>query len=75
MTQPLSQLASATPAIVESYLDDNVAARLISLGVRPLQVVKIIRWSPLGDAIYLTYGGSQLALRRAEADKVIVRPI
>lgn len=51
---------------------DAVARRLVDLGFRPGTEVRVDRLAPLGDPIQVRLHGYRLALRRAEARRVIV---
>lgn len=51
---------------------DAIARRLVDLGFRPGTEVRVDRLAPLGDPIQVRLHGYRLALRRAEARRVIV---
>lgn len=52
--------------------DDPIARRLSDLGFWPGTDVHVVRRAPLGDPVQYALRGYQLALRRAEAGRVIV---
>ena len=49
-----------------------VARRLMEMGVVPGAPVRVIKAAPLGDPIEIRVRGYHLALRRAEAQSIIV---
>lgn len=75
MLLPLAELSKMEKAVVKHYLDDRIATRLIALGLKPQQALRVERFSPMGDAIYIRYGSSQMAVRRSEALQVMVEAI
>jgi ferrous iron transport protein A len=74
-SQPLVLLAAGqTGVIAEIALPADVRARLLELGLTPGTPVQIVRYAPLGDPVEIRLRGSNLSLRRHEAEQVIVRP-
>jgi ferrous iron transport protein A len=53
--------------------DDVVARRLDDLGFWAGTTVEVVRRAPFGDPTQYAFRGYRLALRRAEARRVIVR--
>jgi Fe2+ transport system protein FeoA len=54
---------------------DGTAQRLFELGFTAGQVVRVVRVAPLGDPMQVRIRGFDLAVRRAEARRVVVEPI
>lgn len=52
---------------------DAIARRLVDLGFRPGTEVLVERVAPLGDPVQYRLHGYRLALRKAEARRVLVR--
>ena len=50
----------------------TVARRLMEMGVVPGAPVRVIKAAPLGDPIEIRVRGYHLALRRAEAQSILV---
>ncbi len=72
----LSALASGAAGIVlRLEPSDPVTERLGDLGFVPGTRVGVVRRAPLGDPILFELRGSQICLRRAEADRIAVRPV
>jgi len=53
---------------------DGISQRLFELGFTAGQVVRVVRMAPLGDPMQVRIRGFDLAVRRAEARRVIVDP-
>ncbi len=52
-----------------------VRQRLLNMGMLPGTAVTIERFAPGGDPVWIRLGSSQIALRRHEAEALMVRPI
>lgn len=61
-------------AVVRIDGDDAIARRLADLGFWPGTEVELVRRAPFGDPIQLSLRGFRLALRKAEARRVVVEP-
>jgi len=64
--------ARAVARVVRVEGDDAIAHRLVDLGFWPGTEVELVRRAPLGDPIQLALRGFRLALRKAEARRVVV---
>lgn len=53
---------------------DTLAHRLAEIGFTPGQTVRIIRFAPLGDPMQIRLRGFSIALRRSEAQRILVQP-
>ena len=72
---PLSALPIGVQARVVSVDGSSaMSRRLVEMGLVPGALVEIIRAAPLGDPLKIFVRGYYLALRRAEAQTIIVRP-
>ena len=49
-----------------------VRQRLLDMGIMPNVLVEMERVSPVGDPVWLKFQGTQVSLRRKEAELVIV---
>jgi len=73
----LSDLPRYTPATVQrveaAYSNDAIAQRLADLGFVPGESVRLTATGPVGqDPILVQIGFTRFALRRTEADRVLV---
>ena len=69
----LNALPHGTPARVVSVEGEGpVSLRLMEMGVVPGAPVRVIKAAPLGDPIEVRVHGYHLALRRSEAETILV---
>jgi Fe2+ transport system protein FeoA len=72
----LARLGVGAAAVVEAVESGSaVGLRLLDLGFVPGTVVRALRRAPLGDPTLYELRGTQLCLRRSEAERVRVRPL
>ncbi len=73
-SQPLTTLAAGQAGVVaDLVLPADVRARLLELGLTPGTLVQLVRYAPLGDPVEIRLRGSNLSLRRHEAEHIHVR--
>jgi ferrous iron transport protein A len=71
----LAELPLGEAAVVEVVETGSpVSRRLLDLGFVPGTAVRAVRRAPLGDPTLYELRGTQLCLRRSEAERVGVRP-
>lgn len=74
--RPLSSLRPGERTTVVRVLgEDAVSCRLRDLGFWPGTAVEKVRVAPFGDPAEYSLRGYHIALRRAEADKVVTSSI
>lgn len=57
-----------------SHIDnERIAGKLMAMGVLPGSVVRLIRKAPFGGAWYIKADNITIALRREEAESIILR--
>lgn len=72
--QPLASLtAGQTGVVVALETAPERRARLLELGLTPGTAVQLLRFAPLGDPVEIRVRGSNLTLRRAEAEQILVQ--
>jgi ferrous iron transport protein A len=72
---PLTALAVGRSAtIVDIHVPSDVRNRLLELGLVAGTPVQLVRFAPLGDPVEIHFRGSNLTLRRHEAEQVMVEP-
>ena len=70
---PLAKLPVGTRARVIAVSGNGaIARRLMEMGIVPGAPVRVIKAAPLGDPIEVRVRGYHLALRRAEAQNILV---
>ncbi|MCX7713007.1 MAG: ferrous iron transport protein A [Chthoniobacterales bacterium] len=71
----LSSLHPHIPARIHQLTDQNpISSRLAALGLLPGSIVSITHIAPLGDPIAIQIEKRQIALRRSEAQLLLVQP-
>lgn len=72
--QPLTSLAPGSlGTIAEIQLPEDQRPRLMELGLTIGTPIEVVRFAPLGDPVEIKVRGSNLSLRRHEAELVQVR--
>ncbi|MGC1550497.1 MAG: FeoA family protein [Rhodanobacter sp.] len=74
----LSDLPKGAPAVVDrvddAHANDPIAQRLRDLGFVEGEPVRLVARGPLGaDPLLIQIGSTRFALRRSEANRVMVR--
>lgn len=72
----MSELNSLKPGqigIIDTFLDEETACKMISMGICPGCQVKVIRKAPFGGAIYIKADHQQFAIRNQEAECVVLK--
>ncbi len=52
-----------------------ICQRLLDMGIMPNVLIEMERVSPVGDPIWIKFEGSQISLRKKEAEKVVAKEI
>lgn len=60
---------------IDSIGESSLKNRLMTMGLIPGTHVKILRSAPMGDPIAIKLRSYNLALRKADADQVVVSPV
>jgi len=68
----LSQLSTGASAVVKSFTDSEVAARLIELGCTQGITVRVEQSAPMGDPLMISFACTFLSLRKSEAESIEV---
>ncbi|MFO0942998.1 MAG: ferrous iron transport protein A [Pirellulales bacterium] len=58
--------------VIDVTGDDNLAARIMEMGIYEGELVKVVGIAPLGDPMDLEVQGYRLSLRKAEAKRITV---
>ncbi|MDG2449141.1 MAG: FeoA family protein [Saprospiraceae bacterium] len=57
---------------VQKFNESSLACNLLTLGVLPETKIKMVRKSPMGNAVCLKLGDYLLAVRKSQASKIII---
>ncbi|MEM7232392.1 MAG: FeoA family protein [Planctomycetota bacterium] len=73
----LAQLENGASATVERFVgaSDVILQRLVEMGIAVGSSVRVVRRAPLGGPLEVEVGSFHLALRRSEAERVLVRRV
>lgn len=74
-TMPLGRLALGATGVVVGYGSDVGVRRFVEMGFVLGTRVTAMRKAPLGDPVEYAVMGSRVAIRRGDADLVIVREV
>lgn len=66
-------LGEKQAGVIADFLDPEIAARLMSMGLLPGTHVYIVRKSPFAGAYYINANGRLIALRRSEANQIVLK--
>ncbi|MBL9084144.1 MAG: ferrous iron transport protein A [Planctomycetales bacterium] len=59
--------------VVEVTGDDDIAMRLLEMGVTPGVEVRLLGKAPLGDPLEIDLRGYRLSLRKSEAARIVLQ--
>ena len=72
MKKRLIDLTAGSNAKVLGFQDEEVGVKLLELGCFPGSLVEVVRSAPFGCPLYVKVGLHQLALRKHEAETILV---
>lgn len=75
MKSPLSKIAVGDSGTIVQFLDNNIAGKLMTMGVLPGSKVSVIRKAPFKGGLYLKIDGNNMVLREGEAETIILSTI
>lgn len=72
MPLTIFEMQEGASAWVLQFADENIAGRLLSMGVLPGSAVRIIRRAPFNGGIYVKVDGTNLVMRSTEAKRILL---
>lgn len=72
MKQPVTQIGKGGIGTISHFSDDQVASKLLSMGILPGSTVSVMRVAPFNGGFYLKIGAANLVLRTEEAACIII---
>jgi ferrous iron transport protein A len=76
MDRTLADLSPNQAGRIRSILGaDGLSQRLAEMGFTLGQMVRVVRFAPLGDPMQIRIRGFNLALRRNEARRIVLDPL
>lgn len=68
----LSRLELGKSGTIHSFSDEATACKMMSMGILPGSIVKLIRKAPFGGAVYIKADHQQFAIRNTEAACIVL---
>ncbi|MBX2876332.1 MAG: ferrous iron transport protein A [Saprospiraceae bacterium] len=68
-----SNLSRNTPRRISHFSNDQMASKLMSMGVLPGSQINLIRKAPLGGAWYVRVDNKVIAMRAKEINCIILK--
>lgn len=69
----LSELPFHTKSKINKFENEQLAAKLLEMGFLPGSEIEVIRTAPMGCPLYVKVSNQRLALRRKDAEHVILQ--
>ncbi len=66
----IDQLKKGEKGIIKDFSLDEVPIKLLEMGCLPGNEVELLQIAPLNDPIYITIGGSHIAIRKSIAKMI-----
>ena len=68
----LATLKEGQEGLIHEFTDDLMASKLLSMGVLPGKLLRLIRRLPFGGGLYIKIGEQNIALRLEEAKNIVL---
>lgn len=72
MNSPLSNIKAGGIGRIDHFTDELIAGKLMTMGVLPGSKVQVVRIAPFKGGFYLKVDGSNMVLRKQEADNIVL---
>jgi len=70
--KPLSKLRVGESGMIATFKEELISLRLMEMGCVPGEHIKVVGMAPLGDPIAILVSGYTLAIRKAEAENILI---
>ena len=68
----LSKVKVGTCGIIRQFTNDHMASKMLSMGILPGKVLKLIRRAPFGGGLYIKVADCNIAVRDVEAQNILI---
>lgn len=68
-----TQITAGTSGVIDRFTNENLAGKLLDIGVRPGSRLRIIRKGPFGGSWYVKIDHHRVALRRRELACILIK--
>lgn len=72
-TAAASHFTVGTTGVIERFTNENLACKLLDIGVRPGSVLRIVRKAPFGRSWYVKIDRHCIALRKQELACILIK--
>ncbi|MEH0154319.1 FeoA family protein [Limibacter armeniacum] len=69
----IANLRAGEKSTIVGFADDNIASKLIEMGLFPGSDVTMVRKAPFGGVFYLKVAGNNFAIRKEEANCIKIK--
>ena len=73
MIEKLSNFKEGDYGVVNSFDDDTMAAKFLTMGVIPGKTLQLMRRIPYGGGLYIKVDDSNIAVRELEAKHIFLQ--
>ncbi len=70
--ETLSKVKVGTCGTIREFTNDHMASKMLSMGILPGKVLKLIRRAPFGGGLYIKVGDCNIAVRDVEAQNILI---
>lgn len=70
--ETLANLKVGTSGKISQFTDDQMASKMLSMGILPGKVLKLIRRAPFGGGLYIKVEDNNMAVRDSEAQNILI---
>jgi len=68
----LADIKPGYTAVISGFDEDRIPLKMLEMGLLPGNIVLVKRYSPFGDPMHIRVAGFDMALRKDEAEFVLV---
>ena len=68
----LALLKEGQEGVIHAFTNDQMASKLLSMGVLPGKMLQLVRRVPFGGGLYVKIEGQNIALRLEEARNIVL---
>ena len=70
--QTLSTLKEGTAGTIRQFTDDQLACKMLAMGMLPGKSLRLIRRVPFGGGLYIKVEDNNIAVRDTEAQHILI---
>lgn len=70
--ETLSKLKVGACGKIRQFTNDHMACKMLSMGILPGKILKLVRRAPFGGGLYIKVGDNNIAVRDIEAQNILI---